>query len=133
VGEELAQLTAGALDSADAAEAQDVDEVLFAGYVDGLRDSGWRGDAHAVRFGYVASAALRIGLWLLWLLNRAFEESGAIEHQDAPGEPIEGPALSLSRAEPRDLVAGLIEQQARATRFVLDLAEEAYELLDTRA
>jgi hypothetical protein len=85
-----------------------------------------------VRFGYVASAALRIGLWLLYLLNRAFEESGAREHQDAPGEPIEGPALSLSRAESRALVERVIEQQARATRFVLDLAEEAYELLDTR-
>jgi hypothetical protein len=114
VGEELAQLAIGALDTVDGAEARDVDQVVFAGYLDGLGDSGWRGDASTVRFGYVASAALRIGLWLLYLLNQAFEESGALDH--------ERPAL--------DAVERLIEQQARATRFVLDLAEEAYELLD---
>jgi hypothetical protein len=114
VGEELAQLAVGALDKVEAAEARDVDQVVFAGYLDGLRDSGWHGDAGTVRFGYVASAALRIGLWLLYLLNQAFEESGASEHQEARGEPVEE----------------VVNQQARATRFVLDLAEEAHELRD---
>jgi hypothetical protein len=114
VGEELAQIAIGALDNVEAAEARDVDQVVFAGYLDGLRDSGWRGEAHSARFGYVASAALRIGLWLLWLLQQAFEESEAIEQQEAQ----------------EDLVEGLVEQQARATGFVLDLAEETHELLD---
>jgi hypothetical protein len=66
VGEELAQLIVGALDSLEAAEAGDMDQVLFAAYLDGLRDSGWRGDVPAARFGHVASAALRIGLFLIW-------------------------------------------------------------------
>jgi hypothetical protein len=114
VGQALAQLAIGALDTVDGAEARDVDQVVFAGYLEGLRDSGWRGDAVTVRFGYVASAALRIGLWLLYLLNLAFEGSETLDH--------EGPAL--------DAVERLIEEQAQATRFVLELAEEAYELLD---
>jgi hypothetical protein len=124
VGEELAQIAAGALAQVEGAEPEDVDHVVFAGYLDGLHDGGWHGDARTVRFGYVASAALRIGLWLLYLLNQAFEEGEGLEHHNAPGEPGEGPALRLE---------GLIEQQARATRFVLDLAEEAYDLLDTRS
>jgi hypothetical protein len=122
VGEELAQLAIGALDTADAAEVGDVDQVVFAGYLDGLRDSGWRGDARTVRFGYVASAALRIGLWLLFCLNRAFEESRGIQDQELSAEPVERPVPSA--------VEGVIDQQERATRFVLDLAQETYELLE---
>jgi hypothetical protein len=130
VGEELAQIAIGALHRVDAAEAPEVDQVVFAGYLDGLRDSGWRGDARTVRFGYVASAALRIGLWLLFLLNQALEESAVSERQDAPGEPIEEHVLIPSQAGSRDQIEEVIEQQARPTRFVLDLAEEAHELLD---
>ncbi len=40
-------------------------EVLFDGYVDGLRAAGWRGDERLVRFGYTAASALRYGLFPL--------------------------------------------------------------------
>ncbi|MGD2147348.1 MAG: phosphotransferase [Anaerolineae bacterium] len=112
VGEELAQLAIGAVDRLPTAPTRDVSGVLFAGYLDGLRDSGWHGDPLVVRFGYAASTALRIGPWLLWLLHRAFEERNALE----------APALAA--------IEETIEEQARATAFVLDLSEEAHELLD---
>jgi hypothetical protein len=34
-------------------------DLVFGGYVDGLRDAGWRGDDDAVRLGHAAGAALR--------------------------------------------------------------------------
>ena len=37
----------------------ELDEALFAGYLAGLRDAGWRGDPRPVRFAYAAHAALR--------------------------------------------------------------------------
>jgi len=114
VGEELAQLAIGTLDRLPDVPATDVDQVLFSGYLDGLRDSGWRGGALTVRFGYAASTALRIGPWLLWLLNEAFEKSA-----DAAGP--DGSAVER-----------VIEDQARGVRFVLDRAEEAWELLDAK-
>jgi hypothetical protein len=114
VGEELAQIAIGALDNVEAAESARVNQVVFDGYLDGLRDSGWRGDVQTVRFGYVASAVFRIGLWLLWELGAAFEESQSVEPQETQRDPVEE----------------IIEQQAATTRFVLDLAEEAYGLLD---
>jgi hypothetical protein len=110
LGEELAQLAIGALDTVEAAAPRDADRAVFYDYLDGLHDSGWHGDEDTVRFAYVASAALRIGLWLLFLLNQAFEESAAAG--------TEGP------------VEETVEQQARATELMLDLAEEAHEWLD---
>jgi hypothetical protein len=39
----------------DTSEAAMLDQAIFAGYLDGLRDAGWRGDPAWVRLGYTAS------------------------------------------------------------------------------
>lgn len=118
VGEELAQIALGALDHTEGTEPAEIDQVVFGGYLDGLRDSGWRGDTRIVRFGYVASAVLRVGLVLLWSLAEALAQS-------QPATPDEAPATASQ--EPLEAA---IEEHVRATRLVLELAEEAFELFD---
>jgi hypothetical protein len=106
VGEELAQLVLGALDQLGDVEAVDIKRTIFDGYLDGLRDEGWQGDAQEVRFGFVTSTVLRMGLMLLWLLDQALEEGSLDE-------------LSST------------EQSAKQARFVLEIADEAYEFLNS--
>lgn len=60
-GEEVGQTlsVAGAFFQIEVAALPALDAALFAGYLAGLRDAGWRGDESLVRFAYVAHAALR--------------------------------------------------------------------------
>lgn len=61
IGEEIANLLAASLIwfEYDAAAARSLDEAVFAGYLDGLREAGWQGDPRLVRLGYTAACALR--------------------------------------------------------------------------
>ncbi|MCI0551675.1 MAG: aminoglycoside phosphotransferase family protein, partial [Anaerolineae bacterium] len=51
VGEEIANLLTASLIwfEYDASEAKNLDEAIFSGYLNGLRDSGWQGDARLAR------------------------------------------------------------------------------------
>ena len=82
-----------------------VDNALFESYVDGLRDSGCRLDRQMVRFGYTTSAALRVGLFQLIMLNEEFKQNGT---DVAPGS----------------------ERPVTADCFEVVRAKEAYELLE---
>jgi hypothetical protein len=61
VGEDLASLMRHARQAPEviAYGIQQLDEAVFAGYVEGLRDAGWRGDPEEARLGYTVHAALR--------------------------------------------------------------------------
>ena len=61
VGEEIAPLVAATLGfcEVEIAQAQELDNIVFDGYLTGLRDAGWHGDARIVRFGYTVASALR--------------------------------------------------------------------------
>ena len=61
IGEELVPLILGSLGFFEVGleEAQALDEIVFEGYLEGLRDAGWRGDPRQVRLGYAAAACLR--------------------------------------------------------------------------
>jgi hypothetical protein len=93
-------------------QAKAMDQAVFAGYLQGLRAQGWTGDARQVRLGYAASAALGWGLgtpwWLVWPEDKERQEQ--IERRW--GRPLEE----------------LLVQRAALTEFVLDLADEAFEL-----
>ena len=65
----LGQFVFGAQANLKNAKKSDVDKVLFESYLDGLRDSGCRVDPQRVRFGYTASATLRVGLFQLYLMS----------------------------------------------------------------
>jgi hypothetical protein len=117
LGEDLAPLVAGSLCMADttAGNGRRLDAVAFTGYLDGLRDAGWRGDEAQVRFAYCAATALRYGLWGAWLAGLiAREQEGH-------------PAVSAFFARP---VAAVIEQFAVLLPLLLDHADEAKATLD---
>ena len=54
-------LASVAFNEIDLAQAQALEDVVFEGYLEGLRDAGWRGDPRQVRLGYTA-ASLRFRL-----------------------------------------------------------------------
>jgi len=61
IGAELVALVWVSLvfQEADFAMAHELDQIVFEGYIAGLRDSGWRGDPKQVRLGYTAAIGLR--------------------------------------------------------------------------
>jgi hypothetical protein len=62
LGDDLGQLVYGTYMNLKSYRLHDISETLFTSYINGLRDSGCRIDTQLVRFGYVASAAYRVGL-----------------------------------------------------------------------
>jgi hypothetical protein len=64
LGEELAAMVCVSLQFLDVPidAAHDFERDAFAGYVQGLRETGWDGDERAVRFGYAAAASLFLGV-----------------------------------------------------------------------
>lgn len=64
LGEELVPLFALTLRffTVELARIAELDALIFAGYMDGLRAAGWQGDARLARFGFTALAALLLGV-----------------------------------------------------------------------
>jgi len=83
LGDDLGQLVFGAHLNLKEAKRVDVDKALFESYVAGLRTSGCRTDPRLVRFGYTASAALRVGLFQLYLLSEELKQSETVTEQVA--------------------------------------------------
>jgi hypothetical protein len=64
IGAELVPLVLAsvAFNEIDLAQTRPLEDIVFAGYLEGLRDAGWRGDPRLVRLGYAASSLrLRLG------------------------------------------------------------------------
>jgi hypothetical protein len=118
LGEDLAPLVAGSLCMGDAAAADGrrLDAVAFTGYIDGLRDAGWRGDPAQVRFAYCAASALRYGLWGAWLADQLARA------QDGHA------TVSAFFARP---VGAVVKQFALLLPLLLDHADEAQAAIDT--
>jgi hypothetical protein len=116
VGEEIAPLViaSGTLMEIEMAELPELDGIVFDGYLEGLRDAGWRGDPRAARFGYAAGAALRYGV-----ANTGANVSMLMDgSQHARWEQVFGC--------PVEHVADLWME---AGRFMLSLADEARGLM----
>jgi len=96
------------------ANARDMVEDIFVGYLEGLRDAGWQGDRQVVRFGFTAALSLRYG---------------------ACGGPANLPDLLDERRHtvPEERwgrpIGEIMDRWAESSRFMLALAEEARELL----
>jgi hypothetical protein len=81
LGDDLGQFTFGAQTNLPEANRLAIDGILFENYLAGLQDSGCRVDPQQVRFGYAASAALRVGLFQLYLLSEELKHSETAAHQ----------------------------------------------------
>ena len=114
VGEEMAPLVCAALTflDVDAADAWELDGIVFDGYLAGLSETGWRGDPHLVRFGYTATAALFSGIGLLGWLDFFCEDEGQVEA--IFGHPPER----------------VVDQLAASLDYELDLGDEALQLAE---
>jgi hypothetical protein len=117
VGEEIVSLVLASFifDEVGLDKAQALEEIVFEGYLEGLRDAGWRGDPRQVRLGYAAAASLRyrfndVGRWLAVILDEDLH--AMLEH--TMGRPI----------------GEVFDQAAQVDRFSDGLAEEARELMD---
>lgn len=120
IGEELGNLFAPAIINfeIDPAQAEELASEILGGYIEGLRASGWQGDARQVRLGFAIAALFR---WVFsaagWPVAIATDTSGKAERQtwEQWGRPMEEVYL----------------QWAGLTYYLLDLAEEADALRKT--
>ena len=105
-GDDLGQLVFGAQTNLPDIQPEEVDRVLFNSYLAGLHQGGCDADPRLVRLGYTTSAAIRVGLFQVYLLSLAVGQ----------GMNQEGKAVG-----------------AGAYCFENALAAEAYELLESTA
>ena len=113
VGEEVGQTlsVASAFYDLEPDDLPALDEALFASYLAGLRDAGWRGDRTQIRFAYVAHAALR----------NAFNAVGASVPEDLGAAALDKYGRTWQE---------LAERRADIRPFLLDRADEARRLME---
>lgn len=115
IGEEVAALFADSLKfiALDLNEIPALDAHIFAGYMDGLFDAGWRGDTEWVRFGFAATAALSS------IAARAVRWPLVARH---------AAALQAGAERPRLLNPGGAAQAVAKDLYLIGLGEEALAL-----
>jgi hypothetical protein len=101
----------------DGTRAAELDALVFAHFLDGLRSTGWRGDPAAVRLAYVAIGVLREGVQPLRRAIRCVTSD----------DPEYRASIERWQGMPVDRA---VEQFAGFGMFMLDLAREAEELLE---
>jgi len=117
IGEEIAPLFAVNLrfEAIDLDKIADLDRAIFAGYVEGLTDAGWRGDPRLPRFGYCTSAALKFGIAV-----------PAVKW----GQIAQRLAELPDGTDPPRLLGPGRAQSAAVRRHLLNMGEEALRLLE---
>jgi hypothetical protein len=85
VGYDLGQFVFGAITNLGSMQQEEIIDSLFEAYVHGLRDEGVNLDAKSLRYSFAVSAALRVGLFQLYLLGQAIEHADAEENVDQSG------------------------------------------------
>lgn len=116
VGADLGPLIAGSVLWSQGVAPDDLpalDRVCFAGYLEGLGDTGWRGDPRLVRLGFIASMALQFG-----------PLHGLLTTLEAP--PARRAGIERAFGRPLEEVLG---RYAEIQRFLYQRAEEARGLL----
>lgn len=114
VGEEIGGMVAATMIwfRVEAKDAVRFGEVAFAGYLEGLRETGWQGDERGIRLGYTASSVLRWGIPGLFWLRGTVDDTYPEKWGQWWGRPV----------------ASMIPQWLHVTHYLLDLADEAYTL-----
>lgn len=114
-GEEISRLVwAALLDfKVDIAEAERLEEMVFAGYIQGLTDAGWQADPAQVRYAYLMSSVFIFTL-----------DMEAVDH--AFDKDVEGLEKYYGWSQAR-----MVEQSAQVTYLLLERADELRAMLDT--
>ena len=107
----------------DQRRAAEHDQASTAAYISGLQDYGWNGDVNSVKFARATAAALNAGTWLAmevsWLCPDMAERFGS----DDAAWP------TRVAAEQGIGSTAVVERWASGFNYVLDLANEARQLL----
>ena len=98
----------------DVIDLPHLDQIAFAGYLAGLRASGWTGPERLVRLGYAAAAVLRYGVAEILYLPELLDETQRVFWEQTVGHSVEEMA----------------DHAIPIHQFLLRLAKEAQELLD---
>lgn len=106
VGDDLGQFTLGVQNQLKNHPPEEITNRLFESYLVGLREGGCQVDARLVQFGFCASAALRVGLFQVMMMNLAIEQG----ELSPVGDAEEGQELEC---------------------FEIRMANEAYTLLES--
>jgi hypothetical protein len=103
-----------ALGGVELDKSQELEEIVFEGYLEGLREVGWQGDPQQVRLGYLAASVRyafpEVGRWLALILDE-----------------------SLHAAEEQMLcfpIGQAFDSVARMRRPLFSMLDEARELMD---
>ena len=91
----------------------DLEQIAFDGYVQGLRDTGWRGNTAQVRLGYTVTAALRFGPPMVVIEPMAMTESGKNWLESAFDHTVDD----------------IIDRMVELRRFAMKCANEARQLM----
>lgn len=97
----------------DLSALEEVERLVFASYVDGLRAAGWNGDEQLVRLGYTACAALWMGVTLPGWAAVMLEPASGVNAAAMYGRPAD------------EVLFGWVT----LTEFLLDRADEARMLM----
>lgn len=119
VGEEIAPMVAASIifDAAPWIEPAMLDEIVFEGYLRGLRDAGWAGDEQLARMGYTGSVALRYGIGTIRVLLGYFLD---VEGQETI-EEIYGKSIS-----------DIADHAANTYQWAMEVGDEFRRHLSTR-
>lgn len=117
VGEEIGMTTANNLlwMEVPSDKAKELDQSIFFGYVEGLEAVGWKGDVRLARLGYTVNAVLLTGLaWPMVHIAPMQNMTWVTQMEATMGHPI----------------GEIMEAWATTQVFLLDLADEAFKLVD---
>lgn len=96
-------------------EAAELDQYVFAGYLEGLKHEGWKGDQRVIRFAYTAQLAFGPGLLEISpVLRLALEPSQHEWAEGFYGKPV----------------IQILERRAEMSEFLLRIADEVRSLTD---
>jgi len=88
-----------------------LDRAMFVAYLDGLRDTGWRGDEAAVRFGHTAASSARLIVRVASALDLAFNDRARAAYERSAGVPFAAIAAKFRATLPYYLA--LVDEAAR--------------------
>lgn len=133
LGEELVRLFGLTLlfFSVEIERIAEMDALIFAGYVEGLRAAGWQGDARLARFGFTALAALLMGVGDPAIKLPSVARRIAALPAGAEPPPLLGPSLPHNLALQRHPLPGG-ERFGKGRRFQRGGRQGAHKLCKHR-
>jgi hypothetical protein len=113
IGRDAAQLAPASVHAflLEPAQLPEVYEIVFDGYLAGLREAGWSGDPGMARLGYTISSALCYALMPLGVV--VLDDQQRARYEMTVGHPIEQ----------------ILDRFAAEQRFLVDRADEAWALM----